>query len=92
MPNLKYTISFLPNDKELLQFVEKKREHQNFSAYVRELIRSDMKTGGNSEFDRMFEYVIKRIKEDGHIMKGMDPKKVTEIVDEADKEVIMDLF
>lgn len=92
MPNLKYTISFLPHDQELIQFVEEKKKTQNFSAYVRELIRKDMKTGGNSEFERMFQYVMKRIKENGYAMGDKDSKKVTDAIDESDKQIIMDLF
>lgn len=92
MANVKYTISFLPNDRELLEFVEKKKKYQNFSAYIRGLIRKDMETGGNSDLEKIYEYVVKRIQEDGYGMEDTDPKKVTELVDEAEKEIIMDLF
>lgn len=92
MANVRYTVSFLPNDQELLRFVEDKRKTQNFSAYVRELIRDDMKTGDNSELEKIYEYVVKRIKEDGYVMEDIDSKKVPDIVNEADKEIIMDLF
>lgn len=38
----KITISFLPHDSDLWEFIEQKREKQNLSEYVRSLIRKDM--------------------------------------------------
>lgn len=37
----KITISFLPSDSDLWEFIEQKKEKQNLSEYVRSLIRKD---------------------------------------------------
>ncbi|AIF45130.1 hypothetical protein [Virgibacillus sp. SK37] len=92
MAKVRYTVSFLPNDHELLRFVGEKKKTQNFSAYVRELIRSDMRVADKPELERIYEYVIKRIKEDGYVMEDKDSNKVADFIDETDKEIIMDLF
>ncbi|MFS0752632.1 hypothetical protein [Oceanobacillus sp. 1P07AA] len=90
MPNVRYTISFLPNDFELLHFVEEKSKSQNFSAYIRELIKKDMAAKVDSSMEEIFEYVAKRIKEEGYIMQESSTQK--EFIDEHDKEMIIDLF
>lgn len=40
-PYKKITISFLPSDSDLWEFIEQKKEKQNLSEYVRSLIRKD---------------------------------------------------
>ena len=35
---------------------------------------------------------MKRIKEDGISIRGLEAEKVNDFIDEADKDVIMDLF
>src|SRR5690625_1920255 len=70
MRNVKYTISFLSNDQKLLQFVEEKRRTQNFSAYIRNLIRNDMESSENPDFEDIYKYVVRRIKEDGYMIDG----------------------
>lgn len=92
MPNVKHTISFLPNDQELLQFVKEKRKSQNFSAYIRELIRKDMGCQENTDLEHIYSYVMKRITEEGYVVNDQDATKVSNLIDEADKDIIMDLF
>jgi len=92
MRNVKYTISFLSNDQKLLQFVEEKRRTQNFSAYIRNLIRNDMESSENPDFEYIYKYVVRRIKEDGYMIDGNLSNQVVDLIDEADKEVILDLF
>lgn len=92
MPNVKYTISFLPNDRELLEFVEKKKKRQNFSAYIRELIRKDMDCQEHTDLEYIYSYVMKRIIEEGYVVNEQDATKVSNLIDEADKDIIMDLF
>ena len=38
----KITISFLPHDSELWDYIEKKKERCNLSEYIRSLIRKEM--------------------------------------------------
>lgn len=92
MRNVKYTISFLSNDQKLLQFVEEKRRTQNFSEYIRNLIRNDMESSENPDFEDIYKYVVRRIKEDGYMIDGNLSNQVVDLIDEADKEVILDLF
>lgn len=92
MRNVKYTISFLSNDQKLLQFVEEKRRTQNFSAYIRNLIRNDMESSENPDFEDIYKYVVRRIKEDEYMIDGNLSNQVVDLIDEADKEVILDLF
>lgn len=92
MANVKYTISFLPNDRELLEFVEKKRKCQNFSAYIRDLIRNDMGNQDYSNFEEVYLYVLKRIKEDGYAISESETKQINEIITVEDKDIIRDLF
>jgi hypothetical protein len=40
-PYKKITISFLPSDSDLWEFIEQKKEKQNLSEYIRSLIRKD---------------------------------------------------
>lgn len=92
MANVKYTISFLPNDRELLEFVEEKRKSQNFSAYIRNLIRNDMGNQDYSNLEEIYLYVLKRIKEDGYAISEPGTKQINGIITEEDKDIILDLF
>ncbi|MFC0301146.1 hypothetical protein ACFFIS_10005 [Virgibacillus soli] len=92
MPNVRYTISIPSKDLELIHFVKEKRKQNGLSAYIRELVRKDMKNRENLELEQIYEYVIKKLKEDGYTMKEIAAKKVTDFIDEADKDIIMDLF
>ena len=58
MANVRYTISFLPSDRELIQYVEDKRMTQNFSFYVRELIRNDMGSQGNPKLEQIYHVCV----------------------------------
>lgn len=40
-PYKRITISFLPSDSDLWEFIEQKKEKQNLSEYIRSLIRKD---------------------------------------------------
>lgn len=40
-PYKRITISFLPSDSDLWEFIEQKKEEQNLSEYIRNLIRKD---------------------------------------------------
>ncbi|MBS4220067.1 hypothetical protein KHA96_17280 [Bacillus sp. FJAT-49711] len=93
MANLRFTISLLPNDQDLIRFIEVKRRTQSLSAYVRELIRKDM--SGNKEIpnlEEIYEYVEKRLQESGFAIKDVAEDQMKEIVDEVDKELILNLF
>ncbi|MDL4840345.1 hypothetical protein [Aquibacillus rhizosphaerae] len=92
MPNARYTISILSKDSDLIQYIENKRKSIGLSAYIRELIRKDMEKQDTSDLEQIYEYVAKRIKEDGYISPELSAQKVNELIDEQDKDIIKDLF
>ncbi|WP_371069652.1 hypothetical protein [Sediminibacillus sp. JSM 1682029] len=92
MPNARYTISILSKDSELIHYIENKRKSVGLSAYIRELIRKDMENQDISDLEQIYEYVAKRIKEDGFHIEGESAQKNVDFIDEQDKELIMDLF
>ena len=91
MANIKYTISFPSNDETLMSFVKSKRKQGNFSAYVRGLIKKDMDSQSNNELDDIYQYVRERLQEEGFATTDGNNTTILQI-DEADKEVILDLF
>ncbi len=92
MTNVRYTISIPPKDSELVQFIREKTQHVSMSAYIRELIRNDMENRENQELEQIYLYVEKRLRESGFTLKATANGEVTKIIDEMDKEVILDLF
>lgn len=93
MPNTKFTISLLPNDRELIRFIDKKKKTQSLSAYVWELIRKDMnKNQVIPDYEQIYEYVEKRLQENGITMKDSSKANLKSSLDELDKELILDLF
>lgn len=93
MTNLKFTISLLPNDQELIRFIEEKKRTQSFSAYVRNLIRKDMNSIQETpNLEQIYEYVEKRFLENGFALKDTAEDKMKEVVNEFDKEMILNLF
>ncbi|MBT2218001.1 hypothetical protein KK120_19545 [Virgibacillus dakarensis] len=92
MPNARYTISILSKDSDLIQYVENKRKSIGLSAYIRELIRKEMENQDPPDLEQIYEYVAKRIKEDGYISAESGAQKVNEFIDQQDKDIIMDLF
>ncbi|MEC5424287.1 hypothetical protein QGM71_12370 [Virgibacillus sp. C22-A2] len=94
MANTRFTISIPSKDWELSQFMEKKLNHNgiSLSAYIRELIRKDMDSQENTELEQIYTYVMKRITEEGYLVNDQGATKVNSLIDEADKDIIMDLF
>ncbi|MCA1025033.1 hypothetical protein LCM23_02945 [Cytobacillus kochii] len=92
MPNARYTISILSKDSELIHYIENKRKSIGLSAYIRELIRKDMENQDISDLEQIYEYVAKRMKEDGLHIDDIGAQEATKSIDEQDKEIIMDLF
>lgn len=91
MHNPKFTISIPSRETGLILFIEKKRKNGNLSAYIRELIRMDMENRRDDDFEQIYQYIEKRLRERGMIIRNNEgqPKN---IIDEIDKEIIMDLF
>jgi len=90
MANIKYTISFPSNDETLTNFVKSKRKQGNFSAYVRELIKRDMDNQSTIELDDIYQYVRDKLQKEG--FATINESNTNSQIDEADKEVILELF
>src|SRR5699024_10174822 len=90
----KFTISIPSKDSELSLFMEEKLScnGMSVSAYIRELIRKDMDNQENTDLEQIYAYVMKRIIEEGYVVNEQDATKVSNLIDEADKDIIMDLF
>lgn len=92
MPNAKYTISIPSTDKELIDFVNDKKKHSNFSLYIRDLVKKDMDNPINNDLENIYEYVLSRLKDDDSFKSDKNLDEVDQSVDDIDKDIIMDLF
>lgn len=88
----RYTISFLPTDHELISFVENKRKTNSFSSYVRNLIRKDMgqATLEEEQFEGMYQYLLKRLQNSEKII--LTENTLKPFVEDADKDLILNIF
>ncbi|MEC1759884.1 hypothetical protein [Schinkia azotoformans] len=86
---IKYTISFLPTDEDLLQFISAKKKAQSFSSYVRELIRRDMEKHELQDMEYIYEYVVTKLMENGLFSQSTESN---DSISDIDKETIMNLF
>lgn len=91
MANVKFTISFLSTDRDLIQFIEDKRRTQSFSGYVRGLIRKDMMKTEPDELQAIYEYISKKLREDGYSWNDDKREEYNEF-DESEKEMLLTLF
>ena len=92
MPNARYTISILSKDSDLIHYIENKRRSIGLSAYIRELVRKDKENQDMSDLEQIYEYVAKRMKEEGFHIDNTSVRKAADFIDEQDKDIIMDLF
>ncbi|WP_157184153.1 hypothetical protein [Evansella cellulosilytica] len=68
------------------------RGGMSVSAYIRDLIRKDMENKGAESLEEIYQYVEKRLKESGLAMEETRGRDMKDIVDEVDKELILNLF
>lgn len=89
----KYTISFLPHQKDLIQFVEEKRKTQTVSAYIRKLVQHDMdnQEANANDLESIYQYVAKRLSEGGYKQQDEGNKEKL-VLTEEEENVIKDLF
>jgi len=92
MANDRFTISISSRDSELIEFIGEKRKNGSLSAYIRELIQKDMKNGQAYDIEQIYLYVEKRLRESGIALTDTGNGQVKGIVDDLDKEVILNLF
>jgi hypothetical protein len=90
----KITISFLPYDSDLWDFIQNKKETCNISEYIRNLIRQDM--DNHSSFideDKIVERILHALQNNEVIVSKIN-SEVTEhfLVNEETKNTINSLF
>jgi len=90
----KITISFLPGDSDLWDFIQSKKETCNISEYIRNLIRQDM--DNNSSFideDKIVERILQALQNSKFIIHENKQKaqEAIPLSDEA-KNTIFNLF
>jgi len=60
----KITVSFLPHEEDLWQFIQSKKKTYNISEYIRHLIRKDMTNGSSSnDEERLLERLLQAFRE-----------------------------
>lgn len=90
-----FTISIPPKDVELSDFMMKKvkQNGMSVSAYIRNLIRRDMDTQVEFDFEEIYQYVARRLKESGLVLSvNNNNGSLNNAIDEIDKDIILDLF
>lgn len=92
MANDRFTISISSRDSELIEFIKEKRKNGSLSAYIRGLIRQDMGNREVKELEQIYLYIEKKLRESGFAIKDIGNGQVKGIVDDLDKEVILNLF
>jgi hypothetical protein len=92
---IRFTISIPPKDVELSDFMMKKvkQNGMSVSAYIRNLIRRDMDTQVEFDFEEIYQYVARRLKESGLVLSvNNNNGSLNNAIDEIDKDIILDLF
>lgn len=93
MPNnVKYTISIPAKETNLIKYIDEKRQHSNLSAYIRNLIQKDIDNSIDTELETIYDYVFKRLKEDDFLKLEKKGSKLESAIDNASKDIIMELF
>ncbi|GGA43225.1 hypothetical protein [Psychrobacillus lasiicapitis] len=91
----KITISFLPHDNDLWEFIQNKKETCNLSEYIRSLIREDVNhdTSFIAE-ETIVEKILQLLQQNGSIINNKDSDTVNHQVQtiEEMKNTINNLF
>lgn len=92
---IRYTISLLPSDTDIMDHLESVKKHTTISMYIRNLIKRDLNSSYHEtkDIEKLVEMVIERIKESGELRQNVSSSKVKKqpITDEQ-RDIIMSLF
>jgi len=89
----KITVSFLPHEKDLWQFIQSKKKACNISEYIRDLIRKDMTNNSSSnDEERLLEKLLQAFKENNIINTGKTESIEETLESDEAKEAINSLF
>jgi hypothetical protein len=90
----RYTISLLPSDINIIEHLEKVKEHTTISMYVRNLIKCDLNGSyrNSLDIDQVVERVFQRINEDGNLRLNavIDNQEIS--ISEEQRDIISSLF
>jgi len=90
----KITISFLPHDDELWEFIQSKKETTNVSEYVRNLIRRDMNNDATTiNEDKIVKKLVEVLQSNDFVPPTKNEESIEELLANEDvKNTINSLF
>ncbi|WP_175638351.1 hypothetical protein [Metabacillus schmidteae] len=89
----RYTISFLPTDTDLIQHLDKIKEHKTVSMYVRSLIKKDLYDEHiTPDIDNVVEKVILKLKCNKDFSLSPQSNEDEIKISEEQKNIIATLF
>lgn len=90
----RYTISLLPTDLELIDHLERVKQHSTISLYVRNLIKNDINESHTKKqnIDDIIEKVIQRIKEDDKLHINFNITNQESSFGDEQRNIISSLF
>jgi hypothetical protein len=90
----RYTISLLPSDIDIIEHLEKIKEHTTISMYIKNLIKSDL--NGNfrekPDVNQIVEMVIERLMIDGKLQVNVSADNQEVSISEEQRDIISSLF
>jgi hypothetical protein len=90
----RYTISLLPSDLDIIEHLEKIKEHTTISLYIKNLIKSDL--NGNfrekPDVNQIVEMVIERLMIDGKLQVNVSADNQEVSISEEQRDIISSLF
>lgn len=88
----KITVSFLPHEEDLWQFIQSKKKTYNISEYIRHLIRKDMTNGSSSNEERLLERLLQAFREND-VTTTVKTESIEEMLESDEvKDAINNLF
>ncbi|MDF1510668.1 hypothetical protein PZE06_21265 [Robertmurraya sp. DFI.2.37] len=90
---LRYTISFLPTDTDLIKHLDEIKEQTTVSMYVRNLIRKDLyDEHATPNIDDVVERVLLKLKSNNDISLLLQSNELKVKISEEQKSIISTLF
>ncbi|WP_026673775.1 hypothetical protein [Alkalihalobacterium bogoriense] len=90
MERIRFTVSLLPEDTDIIAHLEKVKEHSTISLYVRNLIRQDISRGSKNS-DDLVDKVIERLRANHKVSFNVN-KNLKQEISKKQMELINSLF
>lgn len=91
MERIRFTVSLLPEDTDIIAHLEKVKEHSTISLYVRNLIRQDI-SGESKNTDDLVDKVIERLRATHEVAVNNVHKNIKQEFSKKQMELINSLF